>query len=304
MIYEVFVYEGGVITMKSKTKGMVLFFAAVLIVSTLFGNTATASTIVNSGRTGTINVLEGNGGTYIKGQRSEYKIVLDMPFADFVEHFQDVRVYKDGTTDVYAVIPYEQVTLNGASAKQIMDQQEDKKPRPAATEDAADSSEAPAVTTKTPAKTPEPPATTSLAPATTSETPPATSETPSEAPVASDAPQEPDVSVQPNIVVIAPSLSASQGILQSGILAPLDVHAEEEKATVAISTDFLNTLNDGVYTFSVQLDNGEAVAAVTVASNATSPATGDTTHMILYVALAACSAGVLIFLGKKKRAEA
>ena len=277
--------------MKSKTKGMVLFFAAALIVSTLFGNTATASTIVNSGRTGTINVLEGNEGTYVKGQKSEYKIVLDMTFADFVEHFQDIRVYKDGTTDVYAVIPYEQVTLNGASAKQIMDQQEDKKPRPAATEDATDST--PAVTTKTPAKTPEPPA--------------ATSETPSEAPVApsaSDAPEEPDMSVQPNIVVIAPSLSASQGILQSGLLAPLDVHAEEEKTTVAISTDFLNTLNDGVYTFSVQLDNGEAVAAVTVASNATSPATGATTHMILYVALAACSAGVLIFLGKKKRTEA
>lgn len=275
--------------MKSKTKGVVLFFAAALIVSTLFGNTASATSIVNSGRTGTVNVLEGSEGTYVKGQKPEYKIVLDMPFADFVEHFQDVRVYKDGTTDVYAVIPYEQVTLNGASAKQIMDQQEDKKPRPAVTEDAADTSEAPApaVTTKTPAKTPEPPAKTSLAPAETSEAPPV----PSEAPVASDAPEE-------------PRPSASQGILQLGILAPLDVHAEEEKTTVAISTDFLNTLNDGVYTFSVQLDNKEAVAAVTVASNVTSPATGDTTHMILYVALAACSAGVLIFLGKKKRTEA
>ena len=208
-------------------------------------------------------------------------------------------------------------------------------------QESATTTEAPAATTEAPAATTEAPATTSEAPAATSEAPVATSEAPvatSEAPVAtSEAPvatsEAPQASVGPydddetqsakgEVPVVFSSAANGNSMMGASALqavvaffAPVEVSAEEDKTDMTISSEYLDTLADGVYTIALRFTSGTAVAVVTVTSDASavagdaadavadaSPATGDNTNMILYIAVAACSAGVLVFLGKKKKA--
>ena len=317
--------------------------AAAVTAVALFGSTAMAAT-VSSNRDNPINVLSGNGGVYLKGQQTGYEIVIDLPKSEFQRQFTDVRINGGSDSADFTIISNTMLTLDDTSVQMITDERDAaeakaaEEARKAAEEEArkiaesqhqesATTTEAPAATTEAPATTSEAPAATSEAPVATSEAPVATSEAPvatSEAPQASVGPYDDDEtqSAKGEVPVVFSSAANGNSMMGASALqavvaffAPVEVSAEEDKTDMTISSEYLDTLADGVYTIALRFTSGTAVAVVTVTSDASavagdaadavadaSPATGDNTNMILYIAVAACSAGVLVFLGKKKKA--
>ena len=89
----------------------------------------------------------------------------------------------------------------------------------------------------------------------------------------------------------------------------MEVNAETYYTNVKIAASYLDTLQDGTYTVVLDFVEGSATTNIVVTSDASlvsngNPSTGDTTHVLPYVLLAACSACALIFLARKGKKEA
>ncbi len=92
------------------------------------------------------------------------------------------------------------------------------------------------------------------------------------------------------------------------LLTPIEASAETYYTTIGIPASYLDTLSDGSHTVVMDFVEGSVTTTITVTSDASmltndSPSTGDTTHVLPYVLLAAGSACVLVFLAKKEKKE-
>ena len=92
------------------------------------------------------------------------------------------------------------------------------------------------------------------------------------------------------------------------LAAPAEANAETYYATIGLPASYLDTLSDGSHTVVMDFVEGSVSTTITVTSDASmltngNPSTGDTTHVLPYVLLAAGSACVLVFLAKKEKKE-
>ncbi len=335
--HKTYIHERGIF-MKKKTKGMFSAMAAAVTAVALFGSTAMAATVSN--RDNPINVLSGNGGVYLKGQQTGYEIVIDLPKSEFQRQFTDVRINGGSDSADFTIISNTMLTLDDTSVQMITDERDAAEAKAAeearrvAEEEARKIAESQhqesATTTEAPATTTEAPAATTEAPGRTTEAPGRTTQAPGPAPSQGSLQASADpwdtTSAKSEVPSAFCSVVGSNSMMGVSALqavvaffAPVEVSAEEDKIDITISSEYLDTLADGVYTIALRFTSGTAVTVVTVTSDASavagdaagtavdtvadaSPATGDNTNMILYIAVAACSAGVLVFLGKKKKA--
>ena len=173
-------------------------------------------------------------------------------------------------------------------------------------------------TSKAPSKT-QTPGTTAV-PGTT-EAPPVTSEAPytTEAPVyTTEAPvdtTEPPAATE-SIDTYGTVNSNAAGLEAEGVIlaavdyaAPIEADAAEYYTQIKIAASYMNTLQEGKYTLAINFVEGSAVVDFTVTKdaslvNSSNPSTGDSTHVLPYVLLAACSAGALVYLAKRGKKEA
>ena len=92
------------------------------------------------------------------------------------------------------------------------------------------------------------------------------------------------------------------------LAAPAEANAETYYTTLGIPASYLDSLSDGTHTVVMDFVEGSVSTTLTVTSNASmltngSPSTGDTTNVLPYVLLAACSACVLVFLSRREKKE-
>ena len=140
---------------------------------------------------------------------------------------------------------------------------------------------------------------------------PAASKTP--APTTSEAPtpsEEPWVTSEATVVTSEAPAVTSETPVQAFIrlAAPAEANAETYYTTLGIPASYLDSLSDGTHTVVMDFVEGSVSTTITVTSDASmltngSPSTGDTTNVLPYVLLAACSACVLVFLSRREKKE-
>ena len=256
-------------------------------------------------------IASGADGIYLRNSGKEYTFQVDAP----KNHFVAIRV--DGVYLMGEKAPVQIDIEVGGIAPVVTPAPETQAPSSTKTP----TTEAPAATTAVPSAPPvtsEAPAVTSEAPAATSEAPAATSEAPaatSEAPAATSEAPNPSAEVKNTISGFGTAYAASELPSQSNAIqalvnlaAPAEANAETYYATIGIPASYLDTLSDGSHTVVMDFVEGSVSTTITVTSDASmltngNPSTGDTTHVLPYVLLAAGSACVLVFLAKKEKKE-
>ena len=210
-----------------------------------------------------VSLTSGADGIYLRNSGKDYTLQVDAP----KNHFVGIRVDEVHLTGEKAPV---QIGIEvGGTAPVVTPAPETQAPS----------------STKAPAETTEAPAATSEAPAATSEAPAATSEAP---------------------IAAAVSELPIQALVN--LAAPAEANAETYYATIGIPASYLDTLPDGSHTVVMDFVEGSVSTTITVTSDASmltngNPSTGDTTHVLPYVLLAAGSACVLVFLAKKEKKE-
>ncbi len=134
---------------------------------------------------------------------------------------------------------------------------------------------------------------------------------PSEAPAPSEAPVQPSgLSVSTGSKSAVSELPSQSNAIEAlvKLAAPAEANAETYYATIGLPASYLDTLSDGSHTVVMDFVEGSVSTTITVTSDASmltngNPSTGDTTHVLPYVLLAAGSACVLVFLAKKEKKE-
>ncbi len=162
------------------------------------------------------------------------------------------------------------------------------------TSEAPYTTEAPVYTTEAPVYTTEAPVYTTEAPVDTTEPPAATE----------------SIDTYGTVNSNAAGLEA-EGVILAAVdyAAPIEADAAEYYTKIKIAASYMNTLQEGKYTLALNFVEGSAVVDFTVTKdaslvNGSNPSTGDSTHVLPYVLLAACSAGALVFLAKRGKKEA
>ncbi len=286
---------------KKKTKLFSWTVASVAVLTLLCGTWASAA----------VSLTSGADGIYLRNSGKEYTFQVDAP----KNHFVAIRV--DGVYLMGEKAPVQIDIEVGGIAPVVTPAPETQAPSSTKTP----TTEAPAATTAVPSAPPvtsEAPAVTSEAPAATSEAPAATSEAPaatSEAPAATSEAPNPSAEVKNTISGFGTAYAASELPSQSNAIqalvnlaAPAEANAETYYATIGIPASYLDTLSDGSHTVVMDFVEGSVSTTITVTSDASmltngNPSTGDTTHVLPYVLLAAGSACVLVFLAKKEKKE-
>ena len=255
---------------KKKTKLFSWTVASVAALTLLCGTWASAA----------VSLTSGADGIYLRNSGQEYTFQVDVP----KNHFVAIRV--DG------------VYLMGEKAPVKIDIEV--------------GGTAPVVT---PAPETQAPSTTKI-PTTTTAIPSYAPPEPSEAPTPSESPVNPSYAPAPtsglsvstgakSAVSELPSQSNAIEALVK-LAAPAEANAETYYATIGLPASYLDTLSDGSHTVVMDFVEGSVSTTITVTSDASmltngNPSTGDTTHVLPYVLLAAGSACVLVFLAKKEK---
>ncbi len=259
---------------KKKTKLFSWTVASVAALTLLCGTWASAA----------VSLTSGADGIYLRNSGQEYTFQVDVP----KNHFVAIRV--DGVYLMGEKAPVQIDIEVGGTAPVVT-------PAP--------ETQAPSST-----KTPTPAATTAIP----SYAPPE----PSEAPTPSESPVNPSYVPEPtsgSIVSTGAKSAVSELPSQSNAIealvklaAPAEANAETYYATIGLPASYLDTLSDGSHTVVMDFVEGSVSTTITVTSDASmltngNPSTGDTTHVLPYVLLAAGSACVLVFLAKKEKKE-
>ena len=295
-------FQKGKTMNKKKTKLFSWTVASVAALTLLCGTWASAA----------VSVTSGADGIYLRNSGKDYTIQVDAP----KNHFCGIRVDEVRLTGKSAPVQVE-IEIGGTApvvtpAPETQAPAATQKPStseaPVATSDApVPNSPAPVATSDTP-QTSDAPVPNSPAPVPNSPAPVATSDTPSEEPVSNSV--NPAAS-QEAISAFGYSASAiSETPVQAlvNLAAPAEANAETYYATIGIPASYLDTLSDGSHTVVMDFVEGSVSTTITVTSDASiltngNPSTGDTTHVLPYVLLAAGSACVLVFLAKKEKKE-
>ena len=257
---------------KKKTKLFSWTVASVAALTLLCGTWASAA----------VSLTSGADGIYLRNSGQEYTFQVDVP----KNHFVAIRV--DGVYLMGEKAPVQIDIEVGGTAPVVT---------PAPETQAPSSTKIPAATTAIPSYAPP---------------------EPSEAPTPSESPVNPSYAPAPTsgLSVSTGSKSAvSELPSQSNAIealvklaAPAEVNAETYYATIGLPASYLDTLSDGSHTVVMDFVEGSVSTTITVNSDASmltngNPSTGDTTHVLPYVLLAAGSACVLVFLAKKEKKE-
>lgn len=257
---------------KKKTKLFSWTVASVAALTLLCGTWASAA----------VSLTSGADGIYLRNSGQEYTFQVDVP----KNHFVAIRV--DGVYLMGEKAPVQIGIEVGGTAPVVT----------------------PAPETQAPSSTKIPAATTAIP----SYAPPA----PSEAPTPSESPVNPSYAPAPtsglsvstgakSAVSELPSQSNAIEALVK-LAAPAEANAETYYATIGLPASYMDTLSDGSHTVVMDFVEGSVSTTITVTSDASmltngNPSTGDTTHVLPYVLLAAGSACVLVFLAKKEKKE-
>ncbi len=267
-------FQKGKTMKKKKTKLFSWTVASVAALTLLCGTWASAA----------VSLTSGADGIYLRNSGKEYTFQVDVP----KNHFVAIRV--DGIYLMGEKAPVQIDIEVGGTAPVVT-------PAP--------ETQAPSST-----KTPTPAATTAIP----SYAPPE----PSEAPTPSESPVNPSYVPEPtsgSIVSTGAKSAVSELPSQSNAIealvklaAPAEANAETYYATIGLPASYLDTLSDGSHTVVMDFVEGSVSTTITVTSDASmltngNPSTGDTTHVLPYVLLAAGSACVLVFLAKKEKKE-
>ena len=88
-------------------------------------------------------------------------------------------------------------------------------------------------------------------------------------------------------------------VMVDGVLvAPENYTATAGSTIITFKPEYLKTLSTGRHTVTVNFTDGTATAVLTLTN---APATGDSSSVMLYIALGACALlGTAVVLGKKK----
>ena len=263
---------------KKKTKLFSWTVASVAALTLLCGTWASAA----------VSLTSGADGIYLRNSGQEYTFQVDVP----KNHFVAIRV--DGVYLMGEKAPVQIDIEVGGTAPVVTPAPEIQAPS----------------STKTPT-TEVPAATTYVAP-TPSETPtPSEAPTPSESPAPSYAPAPTSgLSVSTGAKSAVSELPSQSNAIEAlvKLAAPAEANAETYYATIGLPASYLDTLSDGSHTVVMDFVEGSVSTTITVTSDASmltngNPSTGDTTHVLPYVLLAAGSACVLVFLAKKEKKE-
>ena len=262
---------------KKKTKLFSWTVASVAALTLLCGTWASAA----------VSLTSGADGIYLRNSGQEYTFQVDVP----KNHFVAIRV--DGVYLMGEKAPVQIDIEVGGTAPVVT----------------------PAPETQAPSSTKTP--TTEVLAATTAMPSYAPPE-PSEAPTPSESPVNPSYAPEPtsgSIVSTGAKSAVSELPSQSNAIealvklaAPAEANAETYYATIGLPASYLDTLSDGSHTVVMDFVEGSVSTTITVTSDASmltngNPSTGDTTHVLPYVLLAAGSACVLVFLAKKEKKE-
>lgn len=271
-------FQKGKTMKKKKTKLFSWTVASVAALTLLCGTWASAA----------VSLTSGADGIYLRNSGQEYTFQVDVP----KNHFVAIRV--DGVYLMGEKAPVQIDIEVGGTAPVVT---------PAPETQAPSSTKIPAATTAIP----------SYAPPEPSEAP-----TPSETPTPSESPVNPSYVPEPtsgSIVSTGAKSAVSELPSQSNAIealvklaAPAEANAETYYATIGLPASYLDTLSDGSHTVVMDFVEGSVSTTITVTSDASmltngNPSTGDTTHVLPYVLLAAGSACVLVFLAKKEKKE-
>lgn len=271
-------FQKGKTMKKKKTKLFSWTVASVAALTLLCGTWASAA----------VSLTSGADGIYLRNSGQEYTFQVDVP----KNHFVAIRV--DGVYLMGEKAPVQIGIEVGGTAPVVT---------PAPETQAPSSTKIPAATTAIP----------SYAPPEPSEAP-----TPSETPTPSESPVNPSYVPEPtsgSIVSTGAKSAVSELPSQSNAIealvklaAPAEANAETYYATIGLPASYLDTLSDGSHTVVMDFVEGSVSTTITVTSDASmltngNPSTGDTTHVLPYVLLAAGSACVLVFLAKKEKKE-
>ena len=262
---------------KKKTKLFSWTVASVAALTLLCGTWASAA----------VSLTSGADGIYLRNSGQEYTFQVDVP----KNHFVAIRV--DGVYLMGEKAPVQIDIEVGGTAPVVT----------------------PAPETQAPSSTKIP---TTEVPAATTPIPSYAPPEPSEAPTPSEAPVNPSYAPAPtsglsvstgakSAVSELPSQSNAIEALVK-LAAPAEANAETYYATIGLPASYLDTLSDGSHTVVMDFVEGSVSTTITVTSDASmltngNPSTGDTTHVLPYVLLAAGSACVLVFLAKKEKKE-
>lgn len=257
---------------KKKTKLFSWTVASVAALTLLCGTWASAA----------VSLTSGADGIYLRNSGQEYTFQVDVP----KNHFVAIRV--DGVYLMGEKAPVQIDIEVGGTAPVVTPAPETQAPS----------------STKTP--TTEEPAATSDVPPTPSEAP-----TPSGSPAPSYAPAPTSgLSVSTGAKSAVSELPSQSNAIEAlvKLAAPAEANAETYYATIGLPASYLDTLSDGSHTVVMDFVEGSVSTTITVTSDTSmltngNPSTGDTTHVLPYVLLAAGSACVLVFLAKKEKKE-
>lgn len=274
---------------KKSTKFLSCAAASVAALTLLCGTVVSAA----------VNLTAGADGIYLRNSGNDFTYQVDVPKS----HFVAMRV--DGVQLVGEKAPVQIDIEVGGTAPEATTAPETQTPKtPSTTAAPTTAAPIPPTTSEAPPATSEAPAVTSEAPAVTSEAPAATSEAPA---VTSEAPAYPSASgAAINMGATAVSETPVQALIR--LAAPAEANAETYYTTLSIPASYLDSLSDGTHTVVMDFVEGSVSTTITVTSDASmltngSPSTGDTTNVLPYVLLAACSACVLVFLSKREKKE-
>ena len=225
-----------------------------------------------------VNLTAGADGIYLRNSGNDFTFQVDVPKS----HFVAIRI--DGVQLVGEKAPVQIDIEVGGTAPEVTK---------------APETQAPAAS-KTPAPTTEAP--TTEAPAVPSEAP----VVPSEAPTTDALGGYSASGSSMNMGATAVSETPVQAFIR--LAAPAEANAETYYTTLGIPASYLDSLSDGTHTVVMDFVEGSVSTTITVTSDASmltngSPSTGDTTNVLPYVLLAACSACVLVFLSRREKKE-
>ena len=251
---------------KKKTKLFSWTVASVAALTLLCGTWASAA----------VSLTSGADGIYLRNSGQEYTFQVDVP----KNHFVAIRV--DGVYLMGEKAPVQIDIEVGGTAPVVT----------------------PAPETQAPSSTKIP---TTVVPPTPSEAP-----TPSESPVNPSYAPAPTsgLSVSTGAKSAVSELPSQSNAIEAlvKLAAPAEANAETYYATIGLPASYMDTLSDGSHTVVMDFVEGSVSTTITVTSDASmltngNPSTGDTTHVLPYVLLAAGSACVLVFLAKKEKKE-
>ena len=253
---------------KKKTKLFSWTVASVAALTLLCGTWASAA----------VSLTSGADGIYLRNSGKEYTFQVDAP----KNHFVAIRV--DGVYLMGEKAPVQIDIEVGGTAPVVT----------------------PAPETQAPSSTKTP---TTEAPTYEPSEAPAPSEAPTYEP--SEAPVQPSgLSVSTGSKCAVSELPSQSNAIEAlvKLAAPAEANAETYYATIGLPASYLDTLSDGSHTVVMDFVEGSVSTTITVTSDASmltngNPSTGDTTHVLPYVLLAAGSACVLVFLAKKEKKE-